>query len=349
MGSVLRAYREWLIGGDRAWLAKIWPGVKRAIAFADANWDPDDDGVFDGQQHNTYDIEFYGPNPLCGIYYLSALRAVEELARVIGEDALALRCRERFERGSARLDELLWNGEFYIQRLEDVNAYRYQHGVGCLSDQLLGQLHARILGLGDLLPAEHVRQAIGAVFMYNFRPDLGEHANCQRTYALNGEAGLLMCSWPRGGRPKLPFVYSDEVWTGVEYQVAAQLIYEGWVEQGLELVDAVRARHDGLRRNPWDEVECGHHYARAMASWALLPALSGFHCDMGAGTLSFAPRVEASTEADRFSCFWSCGRGWGTYSQRRDEATGAWLPEVQVLGGDMAGVRVRACGQEWVL
>ncbi len=156
MGSVLRAYREWLIGGDRAWLAEVWPGVKRTMIFASAHWDADGDGVFDGQQHNTYDIEFYGPNPLCGIYYLSALRAVEELARVMGEDALALRCRERFERGSARLDELLWNGEFYIQRLEDVNAYKYQHGVGCLSDQLLGQLHARILGLGDLLPAEHV-------------------------------------------------------------------------------------------------------------------------------------------------------------------------------------------------
>jgi non-lysosomal glucosylceramidase len=260
-----------------------------------------------------------------------------------------VRCGERFARGSARLDELLWNGEYYIQRLDDVNAYKYQHGVGCLSDQLLGQLHARILGLGDLLPAEHVRQAIGAVFAHNFRRDLSEHANCQRTYALNDEAGLLMCSWPHGGRPRLPFVYSDEIWTGVEYQVAAQLIYEGWVEQGLELVAAVRARHDGVRRNPWDEVECGHHYARAMSSWALLPALSGFHCDMGAGTISFAPRVEASTQADAFGCFWSCGRGWGTYSQRRDQATGTWVPEVVVLGGDMAGVRVRACGREWTL
>src|SRR5262249_38494055 len=153
---------------------------------------------------------------------------------------------------------------FYVQRLDDVNAYKYQHGVGCLSDQLLGQLHARILGLGDLLPAEHVRQAIGAVFAHNFRRDLSEHANCQRTYALNDEAALLMCSGPQGGGPGLRFVYSDEVWSGVESQGAAHLIYEGWVDRGLELVEAVRARHDGVRRNPWDEVECGHHYARAM-------------------------------------------------------------------------------------
>jgi non-lysosomal glucosylceramidase len=144
-------------------------------------------------------------------------------------------------------------------------------------------------------------------------------------------------------------LYSDEVWTGIEYHVAAHLIYEGLAAEGLELVEAVRARHDGVRRNPWDEVECGHHYARSMASWALLTALSGFQCDMGRGAISFAPALAASTETDTFRSFWSCGRGWGAYTQRRDGASGAWEPEVQVLGGDMAGVRVTACGREWVL
>jgi uncharacterized protein (DUF608 family) len=348
LGSILRAYREWLLSGDRAWLDIVWPGIRRAIVFASANWDPNGDGILDGQQHNTYDIEFYGPNPLCSIYYLAALRAVERLAQAVGDAELARNCHQRFERGSRRVDELLWNGDYYVQRLDDVNAYRYQHGEGCLSDQLLGQLHARILGLGDLLPAEHVRQAIGAVFRHNFRRDLSEHANCQRTYALNGEAGLLLCSWPHGGRPRFPFVYSDEVWTGIEYQVAAHLIYEGAVAEGLELVAAVQARHDGIRRNPWDEVECGHHYARSMASWALLTALSGFQCDMSGGTISFAPALGASTQPDEFRCFWSCGRGWGTYTQRRD-ASGAWVPDVQVLGGDMRGVRASACGREWEL
>jgi len=348
MGSVIRAYREWLLSGDRAWLELVWPGVKRAIAYAGAHWDTDGDGVPDGKQHNTYDIEFYGPNPLCGIYYLAGLRAAEELARVMGEEALAAEYRAAFERSSRRLDELLWNGEYYIQRLEDVNAYKYQHGEGILSDQLLGQLHARVLGLGDLLPAEHVRRAIKAVFDHNFRRGFRDHANAQRTYVLNDEAGLLLCSWPRGGRPRLPFVYSDEVWTGIEYHVAAHLIYEGWLAEGLELVEAVRERHDGVRRNPWNEVECGHHYARSMASWALLTALSGFRCDVAAGWMSFEPVLEASTDPDEFRCFWSCGRGWGTYTQRR-AADGTWTPEVTVLGGDMRGMRVRACGREWVL
>ncbi len=348
MGSVLRVYREWCLSADRAWLTQVWPGVKRAMVFASRQWDTDQDGVPDGKQHNTYDIEFYGPNPLGGIYYLAGLRATEELARVMGESDLADRCRAAFNMGSRNLDRMLWNGAYYEQQIADVDAYKYQHGTGVLADQLLGQLHARVLGLGDLLPGEHVRAAIKAVFDYNFRRDFRDHANCQRTYVLNDEAGLLLCTWPRGGRPRLPFVYSDEVWSGIEYHVAAHLIYEGWLEAGLELVAAVRARHDGVRRNPWDEVECGHHYARAMSSWALLTALSGYQCNMAEARISFAPHTAASTNPNTFSCFWSCGRGWGTYTQRRD-ADGVWQPEVIVLSGDMSGITVTACDRTWTL
>ncbi|HYN87139.1 MAG TPA: GH116 family glycosyl hydrolase, partial [Ardenticatenaceae bacterium] len=135
----------------------------------------------------------------------------------------------------------------------------------------------------------------------------------QRSYVLNDESGLLLCSWPHGGRPRFPFVYSDEVWTGIEYQVAAHLIYEGWLDEGLEIVEAVRARHDGIRRNPWNEVECGHHYARSMSSWALLLAISGFHCDVARGRLAFAPVLGGA-----FRCFFSTGTAWGTFEQRPD-------------------------------
>jgi non-lysosomal glucosylceramidase len=315
MGSILRAYREWLLSGDRAWLEAVWPGIKRAIAFAATHWDTDGDSLLDGRQHNTYDIEFHGPNPLCGIYYLAALRAVASLAGVMDEPDLARRTRDAFAAGSRRLDELLWNGEYFVQQLEDVNAHKYQHGLGCLSDQLLGQLYARMLGLGDLLPGEHVRTAIKSVFAHNFKRDFRDHVNCQRTYVLNGESGLVLCSWPHGGRPRFPFVYSDEVWTGIEYQVAAHLIFEGWLQEGIEVVEAVRARHDGVRRNPWNEVECGHHYARSMSSWSLLLALSGFRCDIAAGSVAFAPTLAA----DDFRCFFSAGTGWGRFEQRRVE------------------------------
>jgi non-lysosomal glucosylceramidase len=322
MGSILRVYREWLLGGDIEWLETVWPGVKRAILYGSARWDTDGDGVLDGRQHNTYDTEFYGPNPLCSIYYLAGLRAVEELAHVMDEPELARRCHEMFVRGSQRLDAMLWNGEYYIQLLDDTIAHKHQHGTGCLADQLLGQLYARILDLGELLPVEHARTATKSVFVHNFKPDFRNHVNTQRTFVLNNEAGLVLCTWPHGGRPEFPFPYSEEVWTGVEYQVAAQLIYEGWLGEGLTIVEAVRARHDGVRRNPWDEVECGHHYVRSMSSWALILALSGFHYNASAHSIAFAPVLNP----ENFSCFFSTGSGWGIFSQQsRGDALNAWL------------------------
>jgi len=191
---------------------------------------------------------------------------------------------------------------------------KYQYGQGCLSDQLLGQYLAHVVGLDYVLDETHVRKAVKAIFDNNFRSSMAEFQNVQRVYALNDEGGLLLCSWPKGTRPALPFVYSDEVWTGIEYQVAAELIYDGWVDEGLTILKAVRERYNGLHRNPWDEEECGHHYARAMASWAVLLALSGYQYDGVKGSMEFDPALSH----DNFSTFWSCGSGWGTYSQAKD-------------------------------
>ena len=188
---------------------------------------------------------------------------------------------------------------------------KYQYGDGCLSDQLLGQYLAHVIGVGYILNPDHVKKAVKSIYDYNFKKSLGEFANVQRVYALNDEAGLLLCSWPRGNRPALPFVYSDEVWTGIEYQVAASLIYNGWIDEGLNIVKAVRDRYNGERRNPWDEEECGHHYARAMASWAVLLGLSGYHYDGVSQQMAFAPGISK----DKFSTFWSCGSGWGIFRQ----------------------------------
>ena len=186
---------------------------------------------------------------------------------------------------------------------------------------------SHIVGMGHVLPEPRVRSAIEAVYRHNFRGTLTEHCNPQRIYALGDEGGLLLCSWPRGNRPPLPFVYSDEVWTGIEYQVAAHLVYEGFVDDGAEIVKALRNRYDGQRRNPWNEVECGHHYARAMASWSLLLAYSGFHYSAPRQRMGFQPAVSGS----RFATFWSAGPGWGTYEQERDArrlaTIGVPLPE----------------------
>ena len=330
MGCILRVYREWQLCGDTEWLRRLWNPIKNSIAFAQSQWDKDNDNVLDGRQHNTYDIEFFGPNPLSSIYYLAGLRAVEEMAIMMEEPQIAENCRNAFETGSKNLDDMLWNGEFYIQKLDDVDSHPYQHGLGCLSDQLLGQLHARILGLGDLLPKEHIQSAVHAIYKYNFRTNFQDHVNAQRTYVLNDESGLLLCSWPDGGEPKFPFVYSDEVWTGIEYQVAAHLIYEGYTQEGLNIVTAVRDRHDGIRRNPWNEVECGHHYARSMSSWALLLAMSGVQTNMSQNAVHFKPIVDKTTTDNTFQTFWSTGTAWGTFSQSKTSDRDF---EINILGG----------------
>lgn len=314
MGTIIRLYREWQISGDESFLRELWPHAKRALEFAWRSWDRDRDGLMEGEQHNTYDIEFFGPNPLTSILYLAALRAGEEMGRAVGDDQAAAEYRQLLASGQQAIEDRLWNGEYYVQRLADLDEHRYQFGDGCLADQLLGQWLASVVGLGHVLPAERVRQTLASIIRYNFRPELTSHANAQRVYALNDEAGLLLCSWPHGGRPRYPFPYSDEVWTGIEYQVAAHLMFEGMVEEGLALVRAVRDRYDGERRNPWDEIECGHHYARAMSSWSLLLALSGYQYSAPSQSLAFAPRIAA----DDFRCLFTTGHGWGSYAQRLD-------------------------------
>jgi uncharacterized protein (DUF608 family) len=303
--------------------------VKNALAYAWLAWDVDRDGVMEGIQHNTYDIEFWGPNSMTGSFYLGALRAAEEMARFLGEEDQAKEYRRLFESGQAKMEAELFNGEFFEQQINR-NAHQvaavdlsqsiggqvagdptYQYGPGCLADQMTGQWLAHVAGLGHLFDPAKVRQALASIFRYNWKTDLYEHANCQRVYALDDERGLVLCTWPRGGRPKLPFPYFNEVWCGVEYQAASHMIYEGMVDEGLAIVRGLRERHDGERRNPWNEFECGSHYARSLASWSLVTALSGFSFDMTSRTLGFAPRLPGG----EFRTFWSVASGWGTYRQ----------------------------------
>ena len=142
------------------------------------------------------------------------------------------------------------------------------------------------------MSADHIRQALRSIYRYNFQKSLRNHANSQRPgYAIGDEPGLVLCTWPHGNRPTLPFIYADEVWTGIEYQVASHMILNGLVDEGLTIVRALRSRYDGRVRNPWNEYECGSYYARAMASYALLTSLSGFSYSAVTRTLVLEPRL----------------------------------------------------------
>jgi len=331
MGQIIRAYLDWRLSGDLAWLRSIWPNVRKAMEFAwvEGGWDGDRDGVAEGVQHNTFDVEFYGPNPMCGIYYLGGLRACEEMARAVGENAFAENCRGLFARGSKWIDSNLFNGEFYIQRVQGIPAEKiakplrsrggaedtehpdFQAGEGCLTDQLVGQYVASVAGLGTLVDPARIRKTLESIYKYNYRHSLEEHGSVERIYALNDEAGLLLCGYGPAKRPRIPFPYFSEVWTGFEYEVAALMLYYGMEKEAFEIFTNTRLRYDGERRNPWDELECGHHYVRAMAAWAGILAVSGFRYHGGEKTVVAAPKVSPAN----FSSFWSTATGWGTFSQ----------------------------------
>lgn len=311
LGGILKTWREYRGSGDRAWLERSWPSIKRALDHVWTDHDPDRSGVILGEQPNTYDISIYGLNTFTGTLYLAALRAVEEMATLLDEPELVETCRTVFTRGQEQLEQRLWNGEYYIQEV-DLDQYPEQNwGLGCHADHLLGQWWAHYLGLGHLLDPERTRSAAVAIFEHNFRESLRGVVQKERQFATEDDAGLLICTWPNGGRPDVPTRYSDEVWTGLEYEVAALLLHQGETERAIRILDATRARYDGTKQNPWNDIECGDHYVRALSSWALLEAASGFNYDAGSACIEFAPVIDHESYRAPFVA----RDGWGTLSQ----------------------------------
>lgn len=345
MGCVMKMYRDWQLCGDDAFLRRNWAQVKKVLSYAwtERGWDGNQDGVMEGRQHNTMDVDYFGPNPQMGFWYLGALRAGEEMARHMGDKAFARKCRKLFDHGSEWMDTHLFNGEYYEHRIADPATYEpldlsapdvsippFQLGQGCLVDQLAGQYMAHVCGLGYLARPQHVRRTLESIMKYNFVPDFSRHFNNMRSYVMGAEAGLLMASWPKG-RLEVPFPYFAEVMTGFEYCAAAGMIYEGLEREALTCVRAVRSRFDGARRNPFDEPECGHHYARSMASWSLVLALSDFHYSGVDGRMRFTARPG--------TYFWSNGASWGVC---RVADGGA---ELRLLGGPDVPLRTLAVGE----
>ena len=337
LGGIMKVYREWRISGDTDWLRGLWPRVRQSLDYCIETWDPDHKGVLEEPHHNTYDIEFWGPDGMCTSFYLGALKAALAMAETVGDDVPLY--AELLEQGIAFMESDLWNGEYFVQKIQWQNLRagdstkalairtnyspeaqgllkqegpKYQYGIGCLSDGVLGAWIAAVCGVGEFLDREKIRKHLVAVHKHNLKKGLTEHANPQRpTYALGKEGGLLLCTWPKGGEPSLPFVYSNEVWTGIEYQVASHLMMMGHVEEGLEIVCTCRDRYDGRVRNPFDEYEAGHWYARAMASYGLLQGLTGVRYD----AVEKALYIKSSIQGD-FRAFLCTATGYGTVGIR---------------------------------
>jgi len=340
LGGIMKMFREWRISGDTAWMRDFWPKVASSLDYCIRTWDQTEEGVLREPHHNTYDIEFWGPNGMCTSFYLGALKAAVLMAAELGENGS--RYEYLYRKGRAFMEAELYNGEYFIQQIQWTNLRagdptkakalvnvnwtpeavdllrkegpKYQYGIGCLADGVLGAWMADVCGIGEILDPEKVRSHLLAVHRYNLKRDLSDHANPQRPgYAVGKEGGLLLCTWPKGGQLSLPFVYSNEVWTGIEYQVASHLMRMGCVTEGLEIVRIARARYDGRVRNPFNEYECGHWYARALASFGLLQGLTGLRYDALSKTLYVEPRIEGD-----FDAFLSTSTGYGIAGVRRE-------------------------------
>lgn len=361
LGGLMKAYRDWRISGDTEWIRGLWPKIRASLDYCIRTWDPRHVGWLEEPHHITYDVEFWGPNGMCTSIYLGALKAATLVGAVLRENTDEY--ANLLEKGIRRMESELFNGAFFIQKVqlrgldakypEDVEkGYRQtphsaeelalaaregpenQYGSGCLSDGVFGAWLAWACGIGDILDRAKVISHLQAVYRHNFKQDLSSIANptfwsVRATYALGSDAGLILCSWPHGDMPTIPFPYATEVWTGTEYEVAGFLISLGFLEQGLDLVKACRRRYDGSVRNPFSEVEAGHWYARALSSYSLLQAFSGARYDAVDKILHMKPAIKGD-----FRCFLSTATGYGTVGVRNGE------PFVEVVSGDIPYARI---------
>jgi hypothetical protein len=304
-------------------LKKNWPGIKRATQWL-IQQDADGDGLIEGQQHNTLDADWFGPVAWLSGLYLAALAAAAAMADEMGETGFAQQCRALGARGQKNITEQLFDGEYYINQPDPKHLNTVNSGTGCEIDQVMGQSWAWQVGLPRVFPEKETVAALRSLWKYNFTPDVGLYRQVNkpgRWYAIPGEAGLLMCTFPRsdwdftkasGNQPGQPGVagYFNECMTGFEYQVAGHMIGEGLVLEGLAITRAVHDRYSPLRRNPYNEIECGDHYARAMASYGVYLAACGFEYHGPNGHIGFAPRLTPTN----FKAAFTAAEGWGTFA-----------------------------------
>jgi len=333
MATVFKIYRDFLITGDGQWVKEHWDTIKSLLSYAWSEenphgWDRDHDGVLEGRQHHTLDRELFGPSSWLEGMYLAALKAGALLAEFVGDTVAADEYTTLYHSGRQWMKDNLFNGKYFFHKVElgdkacaerynateeywneEKQELIYQIGEGSIIDQLLAQWHANIIGLGDIFDKDQRKTALETMFATNFKPSMRDVANNWRIYALNDEAGAIICEYPEGSRrPIIPIPYCEECMTGFEYAFAGLLISEGYEAEGLTVIRAIRDRYDGIKRNPWNEIECGSNYARPMASFALLPIYSGFTFDLPHQTIGFAPIASGD-----FRCLWSLGSGWGDY------------------------------------
>jgi uncharacterized protein (DUF608 family) len=362
LGGIMKVYREWRISGNTNWMKTIYPNVKNSLDYCIKTWDPDKKGYLEEPHHNTYDIEFWGPDGMCTSFYLGALTSFIEMSKALKTPSKEYEVL--LEKGKSYMENELFNGEYFIQKVKweglhspspveaAKGSYRtnyspeavkllneegpkYQYGKGCLSDGIMGMWLAKVCGLNEIIDNNKVTSHLVSVHKYNLMSTLIDHVNPQRpTYAIGKDGGLLLCTWPKGGKLSLPFVYSNEVWTGIEYQVASHLMFKGEVEKGLDIVRTARNRYNGSVRNPFNEYECGSWYARAMSSYAMLEGLTGVRYDAVDKVLYIDSKI------GDFTSFLSTATGFGNVDLKNGN------PFIRIINGNIDIKKVFVSGVE---
>lgn len=331
-GCIVKLHREWRMSGDDALLKELWPSARKALEFAwlPGSWDPDADGVAEGCQHYSMDVELYGPNPVVQGWYIAALRACAAMGRAMGEEPFAERCTELAASGSAWTEANLFNGEYYVQQIRPPETFEgmlpevrhatmgatsleepeYQIGIGCQVDQLVGHVASIFAGLGEVFESSHVGRSLASIQAYNFVPQARDKASMFRTFMLGDEGGYVTVAYPHGGEPPAPMPYTSQVMSGFEYTFGIAAALSGRPAVAEHVARTVRRRHDGRHRNPFNEAECGDHYARALASWGMIPALTGFAYDAHDAEMTIA------RSAGDVEWVWCVAGAWGVVRQR---------------------------------
>jgi uncharacterized protein (DUF608 family) len=326
-GVVLRCYREHLASADSTFLDTNWPNIKKVLDFLIAE-DANNDGVSEARQHNTLDADWYGRVPEHIGLYAAALRAGREMAAALGDATYAAICESLAAAAMARMAERFVSGGdygegYFVQKMA-ANAGQLGHAEGCYIDQVMGELYARLTGLARVTDAAQCRAALRSIWRFAYSHDLTNLLSSTairqgRIYQMAGEAGLLICTFPNDGNQwagAWQSMYFAECMTGFEYQVGAHCLAEGLLDEGLTIVRAIYDRYHPDKRNPFNEIECSDHYARAMSSYACLLGVSGFRHSGPDGMLAFAPTLNP----DSFRSAFTTAQGWGTYQRSRQGA-----------------------------
>lgn len=333
-GTILRTYREHTTSPDKNYLERNWAKIKASINYMiaqDAEKTGKADGIIEGFQYHTLDRPWFGKISWITSMYNAALQVGIALGNEIGDKKFVKKCKSIATLGYRNIPEELFNGEFFFNKLDNEHLDAPNTNRGSHIDQMLGQSWMRQVGLPRILPKDETKKALASIFKYHFQKDVGKYLDTAtiknvRFYALPKEAGTIMTTFPKGGADiaagkvkhdwdKLTVGYFSESMTGFTYQAAAHMIAEGLVDEGMTMIKAIHDRYAPEKRNPYNEIEYGNHYIRAMSSYGAFIAASGFELHEPQGRIGFFPKINPSD----FKSAFITGKSWGSFTQQRDE------------------------------